>query len=104
MGLLKLGETMTAQLSKVHPPKVNAKGDTYFKVEFITKPFNTWGCTYLCPDNYNFKNWEDILNHQGVWVTNISWKDEEDRLIDADSKVIYHKLKRNKVFSQLSLF
>ena len=101
MGLLKLGETMTAQLSKVHPPKVNAKGDTYFKVEFITKPFNTWGYTYLCPENYNFRNWEDILNDQGAWVTNISWKDEESRLIDADSKVIYHKLKRNKVFSQL---
>jgi len=41
MGLLKLGETMTAQISKVHPAKVNAKGDTYIKVEFITKPFNT---------------------------------------------------------------
>ena len=94
---------MTAQLSKVHPPKVNAKGDTYFKVEFITKPFNTWGYTYLCPENYNFRNWEDIINHQGVWVTNINWKDEEGRLIDADSRVIYHKLKRNKVYSQLEL-
>jgi len=94
---------MTAQISKVHPAKVNANGDTYFKVEFITKPFNTWGYTYVYPENYNFRNWKDIINHQGAWVTNINWKDEEDRLIDADSKVIYHKLKRNKVFRQLQL-
>ena len=30
---------MTAQISKVHSPKVNVKGTTYIKVEFITKPF-----------------------------------------------------------------
>ena len=94
---------MTAQLSKIHPPKINAKGVTYIKVEFITKPFNTWGYTYLYPEHYNFRNWEDKLDHQGAWVTNINWKDEEDRLIDADSKVIYHKLKRNKEVRQLQL-
>jgi hypothetical protein len=40
---------MTAQISKVHPPKVNAKGDIYYKIEMITKPFNTYGFTYIMP-------------------------------------------------------
>ena len=75
---------MTALLSKVHPPKVNAKGDTYIKVELITQPDKVWGYTFICPDNYNFGNWEDKLDHQGVWVTNIIWKNEKDRMIDAD--------------------
>ena len=95
---------MTAQISKVHPPKVNPKGDTYIKVELITKPDNVWGYTYVCPQNYNFDRWEDMLDHQGVWIKNISWKDEASGLFDADSNVIYYKNKRNKVFSQLSLF
>ena len=94
---------MTAQISKVHPPKLNAKGDTYIKVEMITKPDNVWGYTYVCPEHYNFGRWEDMLDHQGVWIKNVSWKDEGKNLFDADSKVYYHKLKRNKVYSQLEL-
>ena len=96
---------MTALLSKVHPPKVNAKGDTYIKVELITQPDKVWGITYLCPENYNFGNWEDKLEHRGAWVKNISWKDEEKKIFDADSKVEYYKDKynKNKVVSQLEL-
>ena len=96
---------MTAQLSKVHPPKVNAKGDKYIKVEMITQPDKVWGYTYVCPDNYNFGYWEDMLNHQGVWIKNVSWKDEVNGLFDADSKVAFYKDKYNinKVVRQLQL-
>ena len=95
---------MTALLSKIHPPKVNAKGDTYIKVELITQPDKVWGITYLCPENYNFGNWEEKLEHQGVWVKNISWLNEEKKIFDADSKVTFYKDKyNNKVVSQLEL-
>ena len=96
MGFLKLGETMTAQLSKVHPPKVNAIGVTYIKLELITQPDKVWGYTYICPEHYNFGNWEDKLDHQGVWVKNVSWKNEEKKIFDADSKVVFYKDKYNK--------
>ena len=106
MRFLKLGETMTALLSKVHPPKVNAKGDTYIKVELITQPDKVWGYTFVCPEHYNFGNWEDKLDHRGAWVKNISWLDENKKIFDADSKVAFYKDKYNKkkVVSQLELF
>jgi len=96
---------MTALLSKVHPPKVNAKGDTYIKVELITQPDKVWGYTFVCPEHYNFGNWEEKLNHQGVWVKNISWYNQKKKIFDADSKVAFYKDKYNinKVVSQLEL-
>ena len=95
---------MTAQISKIHPPKVSKKGGTYIKVEFITKPFNEWGYTYVCPDKYNFGNWEDKLEHQGCFVQNLDWKDKAKRIIDADSKVMYQNSKKYKAEMQMNLF
>jgi len=95
---------MTGQISKVHAPKVNDKGNTYIKVEIITKPFNEFGYTYICPENYNFGNWEEKLKHQGCFVQNLDWKNKTTRLIDADSKVEFTSKKFFKSEKQLNLF
>jgi len=95
---------MIAQISKVHSPKVNDKGTTYIKVELITQPDKVWGITYLCPENYNFGNWEDKLEHQGCFVQNLDWKDKVNRIIDADSKVMYQNSKKYKAENQMNLF
>tara|TARA_Y100001970_G_C14151741_1_gene813095 strand:- start:418 stop:711 length:294 start_codon:yes stop_codon:yes gene_type:complete len=95
---------MTAQVSKISPPLKSKSGGVYQKIEFITKPFNTYGYTYISPENYNFENWKPIIESpNGVWVQNINWKDEARNLIDADSKVIFHKHKRNQAVTQLDL-
>ena len=68
---------MTAMISKISPPLKSKSGGVYQKIEFITKPFNTWGYTYVSPENYNFENfgktWVDTMTklheEEGSWDT-----------------------------------
>ena len=88
---------MTALVSKVNPPTQSNSGGVYQKIEFITKPDNTWCYTYASPEYHNWQRWEKIINApHGIYVSNIKWKDEAKRMIDADSPVIFNNKKYEK--------
>ena len=73
---------MKATISKIHPPKLSANGDTTFiRVEFILED-GTWAKTDLCKNYRNFKNWEG-LGVVGQVLTNLKLKSKNE--IDADS-------------------
>ena len=98
---------MIALVSRVNPPQQSKKGGFYQKIEMILKPENTWCYTYISSTNHNFGRWEKIVNSpHSIWVENVQWKDECKRMIDADSRVIYHNRKHEKrnPIDQLELF
>ena len=95
---------MTALVSRISPPLKSKSGGVYQKIEMITQPDKIWGYTYVCPEHFNFERWENVIAApHGVWVTNISWKDEAKKIFDADSKIMFHNAKRNRAVSQLEL-
>ena len=98
---------MTALISKVNPPRESKNGGVYQKIEMITKPDNIWTYTYVSPENYNWERWQKIVDApHGIYVSNLQWKDESKRMIDADSKVIFNNIKYEKrnPIDQLELF
>ena len=97
---------MTALVSKVNPPTQSKSGGVYQKIEFIIQPDKTWCYTYVSQEHYNWERWEKVIAApHSIWVTNISWKDEDKKIIDADSKVIFHnkKYERRNPIDQLEL-
>ena len=97
---------MTALVSKVNPPQQSNSGGVYQKIEFITKPDNTWCYTYASPEYHNWQRWEKVINApHGIYVSNLKWKNESKKMIDADSKVIFNnkKYERRNPIAQLTL-
>ena len=98
---------MTAQVSKVNPPRKGKNGGIYQKIELLIQPENYWTYTYVSTGHYNGERWQKIIDApQGVWVEQLEWKDEAKRLIDADSKVIFHnrKYEKQNPIDQMTLF
>ena len=95
-------------ISKVHPSKVSNDGEhTYRKIEMILKPEETWCYTYISESNYNWDRWEKVIDApHGIWVEQLDWHDECKKIIDADSKIIFHNRKydRRNPIDQLELF
>ena len=97
MGLKIRRFTMIALVSKVNPPQKGKDGGVYQKIEMITKPGNVWCFTYASPENFNWERWEKVIDApHGIYVSNIRWKDETNRVIDADSPVIFNNKKYEK--------
>ena len=97
---------MTALVSKVNPPQQSNNGGVYQKIEMITQPEKTWCFTYVSPENFNWQRWEKVVDApHGIFVSNLRWKDEAKRMIDADSKVIFNnkKYERRNPIDQLTL-
>ena len=85
---------MTALVSKVNPPRQSNSGGVYQKIEMITKPDNIWTYTYVSPEYHNWIRWEKVVDApHGIYVTNLQWKDEAKKMIDADSPVIFNNRK-----------
>ena len=88
---------MIALISKVNPPRQSNNGGVYQKIEMITQPDRKWCFTYVSPENFNWQRWEKVIDApHGIYVSNIRWKDETNRVIDADSKVIFKNVKYEK--------
>ena len=88
---------MTALVSKVNPPQQSKNGGYYQKIEMITKPDNIWTYTYVSPEYHNWQRWEKIVDApHGIYVSNLKWKDESKKMIDADSNVIFKNVKYEK--------
>lgn len=76
---------MKGTISKIHPPKLSANGDTSFiRVEFILED-GTWAKTDICKAYRNFKNWQG-LGVVGNVLDNLILKSKGE--INADSKPI----------------
>ena len=97
---------MTALISKINPPRESKKGGVYQKIEMITQPDRIWCFTYVSPENFNWQRWEKVIDApHGIYVSNLRWKDESKKMIDADSKVIFNnkKYERRNPIAQLTL-
>ena len=88
---------MTAQVSSVSPLLKGKKNGYYYKISFYTVPEHVYSHTYINRENNNFERWEKIIDApHGIYVSNLRWKDEANRVIDADSKVIFKNVKYEK--------
>ena len=97
---------MTALVSKINPPRESIIGGVYQKIEFIIQPDKTWCYTYVSPEYQNWERWEKVIDApHGIYVSNLKWKDESKKMIDADSKVIFNnkKYERRNPIDQLTL-
>ena len=97
---------MTALVSRISPPLKSKSGGIYQKIEMITQPDRTWCFTYVSPENFNWQRWEKVINApHGIYVSNLKWKNEFEKMIDADSKVIFNnkKYERRNPIAQLTL-
>ena len=97
---------MTALVSKVNPPTQSNSGGYYQKIEFYTEPEHIWCYTYVSPEYQNWERWEKVIDApHGIYVSNLKWKDESKKIIDADSKVIFNnkKYERRNPIAQLTL-
>ena len=89
---------MIALVSKVNPPQQSNNGGYYQKIEFYTQQDHKLCYTYVSPEYHNWERWEKIINApHGIYVSNINWKDETKRMIDADSPVIFNNKKYEKL-------
>ena len=98
---------MTAMISRVNQPQKSKNGGYYQKIEMITKPDNVWCYTYVSQENYNFDRWEKVIESpHGIWVENLQWQNEHKKIVDADSRVIFHNRKHEKrnPIDQMELF
>ena len=85
---------MTAMISRVNQPQKSKNGGYYQKIEMITQPDRTWCFTYVSPENFNWQRWEKVINApHGIYVSNLKWKNESKKMIDADSKVTFNNKK-----------
>ena len=97
---------MTALVSKVNPPTQSNNGGYYQKIEFYLEPEHRWCFTYVSEQYHNWERWKNIIDApHGIYVSNLKWKNETDKLIDADSKVIFNnkKYERRNPIDQLTL-
>ena len=97
---------MTALISKVNPPQQSKSGGLYQKIEMITQPERKWCFTYVSPEYQNWERWEKVIDApHGIYVSNLKWKNEAEKMIDADSKVIFNnkKYERRNPIAQLTL-
>ena len=98
---------MIAQVSSVSRLLKSKKNGHYYKISFYTVPDHVHSHTYISEENYNFERWEKVIQApHGVYVSNLKWKNETGKLIDADSKVIFNnkKYERRNPIDQLTLF
>ena len=97
---------MTALVSKVNSPIQSKSGGYYQKIEFYLEPEHFWCFTYVSEQYHNWERWEKVIDApHGIYVSNLKWKNESEKMIDADSKVIFNnkKYERRNPIDQLTL-